>query len=67
MTSGDTSYLQNFVKEQVQNTKDKASSGGLEQYFKVAPGGEEILQKLSKLSKLQEIAQKHGDEAEKDG
>ena len=43
MRSGDTSYLQNFVKEQVQNTKDKASSGRLEQHFKVALGGEEIL------------------------
>ena len=49
MTSGDASYPQNFVKEQVQNTKDKESSGRLEQHFKTALGGEDILQKLSQL------------------
>ena len=61
--SGDTGDLEKFVKDTVQKGKDKASgSGGLEQYMNMIPGGSEI---MPKLQQLQEIAQKHGDEAEK--
>jgi len=63
--SGDSSDLESFVKETVQQGKDKAgggSGGGLEQYFNMIPGGSEI---MPKLQQLQELAQKHGDEAEK--
>jgi len=63
--SGDTGDLESFVKETVQKGKDKAgggSGGGLEQYINMIPGGSEI---MPKLQQLQELAQKHGDEAEK--
>ena len=61
--SGDTGELEQFVKDSVQKGKEKAGgSGGLEQYMKMIPGGSEI---MPKLQQLQEISQKHGEEAEK--
>ncbi|KAE8442789.1 hypothetical protein EG329_002822 [Mollisiaceae sp. DMI_Dod_QoI] len=56
------------LKEYVKQAGDKAKQGGfdlgggLEQYTKMIPGGEEI---LPKLKKLQEVARSRGDEAEK--
>ncbi|EMD95573.1 hypothetical protein COCC4DRAFT_156098 [Bipolaris maydis ATCC 48331] len=57
---GDTGDLQSYIK----SVADKAKDGGFgdyEQYLKKIPGGDQI---LPKLSQLQEVAQKHGDEAQ---
>lgn len=59
--SGNTDDIQKFVKEQV----DKAGGGGgggIEQFLDMIPGGSEI---GPKLQQLQELGQKHGQEAEK--
>jgi len=58
--SGNTDDIQKFIKEQT----DKASSsagGGIEQLLKMVPGGSEL---APKLHQLQELSQKHGQEAE---
>lgn len=59
--SGDTEDLQKFVREQAQKASSSAG-GGIEQLFKMIPGGSEI---GPKLKQLQELSEKHGDEAEK--
>lgn len=62
--SGSTDSL----KQYVQNTVDKVGQGnggdggGLEKYLEMLPGGGEI---IPKLTQLQQIAQEHGEEAEK--
>ena len=61
--SGDTGDLEKFVKETVDKGKSAMGGGaGLEQYFNMIPGGSETMQKLQQ---LQEIGEKHGEEAEK--
>ena len=53
------------LKQYVQNTVKQASqgsTGGLEKYLNMVPGGGEI---IPKLTQLQQIAQEHGEEAEK--
>ncbi|SLM33626.1 hypothetical protein MPH_05245 [Lasallia pustulata] len=60
--SGDTGSIESYIKSATDKVKQSAGSGGLEQYFKMIPGGDKI---LPKISQLQEIAQKHGEEAEK--
>ncbi|KIW98793.1 uncharacterized protein Z519_00456 [Cladophialophora bantiana CBS 173.52] len=59
--SGNTNDLQNFVKEQVDKASEGAG-GGIEQLLNIMPGGSEI---GPKLQQLQELSQKHGQEAEK--
>ncbi|KAK5253939.1 hypothetical protein LTS06_001745 [Exophiala xenobiotica] len=60
--SGNTDDIQNFVKEQANNASQKVGGGNIEQYLQMIPGGSEI---GSKLQQLQELSQKHGQEAEK--
>lgn len=63
--SGKTDDLQSFVKEQVNKVSQGSGSGsgsGIEQLLNLIPGGSDI---GGKLQQLQEIGQKHGDEAEK--
>ena len=65
VTSGNTELVENYVKSTVNKVRQgggNTKSGGLEQYLKMIPGGSEI---MPKLGQLQEIAQKHGPEAEK--
>lgn len=60
------------IQSYIQSASEKAKKGGLsafgglgkdaEKYLKMIPGADEI---LPKLMKLQEVAKKHGDEAEK--
>ncbi|KAF2088499.1 hypothetical protein K490DRAFT_39688 [Saccharata proteae CBS 121410] len=59
--SGDTGKMEEFVKSQVNKAK-QSGFGGLEQYLQMIPGASEI---APKLGQLQEVAQKHGKEAEK--
>jgi gas vesicle protein len=60
-TSGDTSQLEDFITQTVQ--RGESNSGqGLGQYLNMIPGGSEI---MPKLEQLQEITEKHGEEAEK--
>lgn len=58
---GDTGDLQSYIKSIADKAKD-SGFGDYEQYLKKIPGGDQI---LPKLSQLQEVAQKHGDEAQK--
>ena len=63
--SGNTESLENYVKSTVNKVRQAggtSTGAGLEQYLKMVPGGSEI---MPKLGQLQEIAQKHGPEAEK--
>jgi hypothetical protein len=58
---GDTGDLESYVKSAANKAKE-SGLGDYEQYLKKIPGGDQI---LPKLSQLQEVAQKHGDEAQK--
>lgn len=62
--SGSTENLEKYVKATADNAKQSGGGGGggLESYLKMIPGGGEI---LPKLSQLQQIAQEHGEDAEK--
>jgi hypothetical protein len=59
--SGNTDDLQKFVKEQAQKASD-STGGGIEKFLGMIPGGSEI---GPKLQQLQELSDKHGQEAEK--
>jgi hypothetical protein len=58
--NGDTGDLEGYVKSAANKAKD-SGFGGLDQYLNKIPGGDQI---IPKLSQLQEVAQKHGDEAQ---
>ncbi len=65
--SGDLGELEKYVTGAVDKAKKKGSElssswGGLDQYAKMIPDGDEI---LPKLQRLREIAEKHKDEGEK--
>ncbi len=59
--SGSTEDLTKFVKEQTQKASDSAG-GGIEKLLHMIPGGSEI---APKFQQLQELSEKHGEEAEK--
>ena len=58
--TGKTEDLEKYIKDTAGKAQD-SMSGGMEQLFKMVPGGDEI---VPKLRQLQELAQKHGKEAE---
>ncbi|KAI9880232.1 MAG: hypothetical protein M1830_004576 [Pleopsidium flavum] len=61
--SGNVDSLESYVKSSVDKVKQSGGTGGgLDQYLKMIPGGDKI---VPKMSQLQEIAQEHGEEAEK--
>lgn len=62
VSSGNTDDLQSWVKSAGEKAKKSGMGESLEKYAKMIPGGGEI---FPKLQKLQEVAKKHGDEAEK--
>jgi hypothetical protein len=60
---GDMGGLQDYVGKAAEKAKNASGGmGGLERYMKMVPGGDQI---LPKLGAMQEIAQKHGKEAER--
>jgi gas vesicle protein len=59
--SGDTGDLEGYIKNFANKAKE-SGFGGLDQYLNKIPGGDQI---LPKLNQIQEVAQKHGDEAQK--
>lgn len=59
--SGDTGDIELYVKRVAGQAKD-SGFGGLEQYLNKVPGGDQIMPKLGQIG---EVAQKHGDEAQK--
>jgi len=59
--SGNTEDIQNYIQSVTDKAK-KSGMGNLQKYLDKVPGGSEI---LPKLSQLQDVAQKHGKEAEK--
>lgn len=60
--SGNTDDLQKFVKDQASKVSGGGGAGGIEQFLHMIPGGKEL---GPKLQQLQELSQKHGQEAEK--
>ncbi|TVY84582.1 hypothetical protein LSUE1_G000663 [Lachnellula suecica] len=62
VSSGNTDELKEYVQQAGEKAKNSGLGQGIEQYAKMIPGGDQI---IPKLQKLQEVAQKHGDEAEK--
>lgn len=65
--SGNTDSLKQYVQNTVQKVGQSGGGGGgggggLEKYLNMVPGGGEI---IPKLTQLQEMAQEHGEEAEK--
>ncbi|TVY32826.1 hypothetical protein LSUB1_G007975 [Lachnellula subtilissima] len=62
VSSGNTDELKKYVQQAGDKAKKSGFGQSMEQYAKMIPGGGEI---IPKLQKLQEVAQKHGDEAEK--
>lgn len=59
--NGDTGDLESYVKSFADKAKD-TGFGGLDKYINKIPGGDQI---IPKFQQLQEVAQKHGDEAER--
>lgn len=67
--TGNTDKLKEYVNNTVNKAKKSTSGGssgggggGIEQYLQMIPGGSEI---VPQLTKMYQIAQEHGDEAEK--
>ncbi|KAL8748742.1 MAG: hypothetical protein Q9184_007114, partial [Pyrenodesmia sp. 2 TL-2023] len=62
--SGNTDKLKEYVNNTVNKAKRSTSGGGsgIEQYLQMVPGGGEI---VPQLTKMYQIAQEHGEEAEK--
>jgi hypothetical protein len=61
--SGSTEDIEGYIKSATEKVKESGGSfGGLEKYLGKIPGGDQIIPKLTKLS---EVAQKHGKDAEK--
>ncbi len=64
--SGNTANLKEYVNKTVNKAKESTSGsgggGGIEQYLQKIPGGGEI---VPQLTKMYQIAQEHGEEAEK--
>ncbi|OLN89338.1 hypothetical protein CCHL11_09013 [Colletotrichum chlorophyti] len=65
--SGDLGGLESYVTDAVDKAKSKgsqlgASFGGLDQYFKMIPDGDQI---IPKLKQLREVADNHREEGEK--
>jgi len=58
--NGDTGDLEGYIKSATDKAKDYGF-GDLQQYMNKIPGGDQI---MPKLNQLQEVAQKHGDEAQ---
>ena len=62
--SGNVDSLKQYVQNTAKNVgqSDGGGGGGLEKYLDMVPGGSEI---IPKLTQLQQIAQEHGEEAER--
>lgn len=59
---GDTGDLESFVKDSVSKVTDSDAGDKIKEYAKMIPGGDQV---LPKLMQLKEVAEKHGDDAEK--
>jgi len=59
--SGDTGDLESYVKSFSKQAKD-SGFGGMDKYLNKIPGGDQI---IPKLTQIQEVAEKHGDEAQR--
>ncbi len=60
--AGDAGDLQKYIKQAAEKAANTGVGKNVQEYMKMIPGGSEI---IPKLQKLQEVASKHGDEAEK--
>jgi hypothetical protein len=62
LKEGNADKIQDYVKQATEKAKNSGMGKNMEQYIKMIPGGSQI---IPKLTQLQEVAKKHGDEAEK--
>jgi hypothetical protein len=62
VSSGNVDELKDYVKDAGEKAKNSGMGGSIEKYVKMIPGGGEI---FPQLQKLQDVASKRGDEAEK--
>lgn len=62
LKEGNSDQIQEYVKQATEKAKSSGLGKNMEQYIKMIPGGGQI---IPKLNQLQEVAKKHGDEAEK--
>jgi hypothetical protein len=62
LKEGNADKIQDYIKQATEKAKDSGMGKNMEQYIKMVPGGSQI---IPKLQQLQEVAKKHGDEAEK--
>jgi cell division septum initiation protein DivIVA len=62
VSSGNVDDLKKYVKDAGEKAKNSSFGDSFQKYAKMIPGGSEI---FPKLQKLQEVANKRGDEAEK--
>lgn len=60
--SGDMGDLEKYVKQAAEKASNTGVGKNVQEYIKMIPGGSEI---IPKLQKLQQVAEKRGDEAEK--
>jgi len=60
--SGNTGSLEDYINSAKEKANQSGMSGELKKYMKMIPGGDQI---IPKLGQLQEVAQKHGDDADK--
>jgi hypothetical protein len=60
--SGNTDKLQEYVKQAGEQAKNSDMGQSISQFAQIAPGADQI---FPKLQKLQEVANEHGEEAEK--
>jgi gas vesicle protein len=63
--SGDTGDIEDYIKNFASKANNKAKEsglGGFDQYLNKIPGGDQI---LPKFQQLQQVAEKHGDEAQR--
>lgn len=62
LKEGNADQIQDYIKQATEKAKNSGMGKNMEQYMKMIPGGDKI---VPALTKLEEVAKKRGDEAQK--
>lgn len=62
LQGGNADQIQDYIKQAAEEAKNSGMGKNMEQYMKMIPGGDKI---VPSLAKLEEVARKRGDEAQK--
>jgi hypothetical protein len=62
LKEGNADQIQDYIKQATEKAKNNGMGKNMEQYMKIIPGGDKI---VPALTKLEEVAKKRGDEAQK--